>query len=232
VNVEGDDILWLDAGATVLRSLEPVLAAIRETGYFLVSQGNAERDILPTSFFEEYGLPNAYGDRPYAAAGILGFRRGGEFFRRVVVPTYEDCLAGKSLGFSAGEAQSLNRGLGQGRVEVVHDCPHFRWDQSVFNARLLKEMPDAPLADLDEHAGWQSASDHPRQLVWHHRRRGSLRYLRRLHTQAPGRAQRYVSAVRLQLRWWQVRRSRRFTLTTIAWKMRAVTKRLRQSPSA
>lgn len=194
-------VVWVDAGATVLRSLEPMLERIRETGYFLVSQGNAVSDILPESYFELYGLPSEYATRPYAAAGILGFRTGSEFFERVVVPTYEDCLRGLNLGFSAREAVAKNTGLGQGAVDVIHDCPHFRWDQSVFNAQLLHAFPDAPLAPTEEF-GWRSASDSPHQLIWHHRRRGSLRYVTRIRTAGAGRLRWLIAGLALRLRWW------------------------------
>src|SRR3954454_5061283 len=52
----GEDVFWIDAGATVLRSLEPVLAQIREHGYFLVSQGWFARALVPSDYYALYGL--------------------------------------------------------------------------------------------------------------------------------------------------------------------------------
>src|SRR3954447_8195121 len=50
----GDVVFSLDAGATLLRSLRPALDAIRERGYWLVSQGGELRDIVPSEYFELY----------------------------------------------------------------------------------------------------------------------------------------------------------------------------------
>src|SRR5207237_658981 len=44
----GEIVFWLDAGATVLRSLAPALDQIRQRGYFVVSQGGALQDIVPS----------------------------------------------------------------------------------------------------------------------------------------------------------------------------------------
>jgi hypothetical protein len=201
VHVGGDTVIWIDAGATVLRSLAPMVDQARDRGYFLVSQQAPVSDILPDSYFDMYELPRAYKSRPYAAAGILGFRRESAFFEEVVLPTYDDCVRGRSLGFSAREAIAKNVGLAKGPTDVIHDCPHFRWDQSVFNARLLQALPDAQLADVNDF-GWRSPTDSPGQLVWNHRRRGSLRYLKRLRTTARARPRWFVTGVVLQLRWW------------------------------
>lgn len=220
--LEGDAVLWVDAGATILRSLEPVLEQIRERGYFLITQEDAVSDIVPLSFFDLYELPREYASKPYAAAGVVGFRPGSVFFERVIVPTYEDCLRGRNLGFSAREAPFKNRGLGRGPVDVIHDCPHFRWDQSVLNVHLLRTLPDAPLADVNEFAGWRSATDHPEQRIWHHRRRGSLRYLKRLRTRGPRRVVWYVAGWTVQLRWWATLNSYLFDPTAYVLKARKI----------
>lgn len=226
-HVDGDAVVWVDAGATVLRSLDPMVARIRGQGFVLVSQGNAVSDIVPRSYFELYGLPGEFATRPYAAAGILGFRPGGAFFERVLIPTYEDCLEGRNLGFSAAEVAQKNTGLGAGPIGAVHDCPHFRWDQSVLNARLLQTMPSAPLADLDEFGGWRSPRDHPHQLIWHHRRRGSMRYARRLRVPWPARFRWLAEALRLHLRWWLKLHGERFRPSTYALKARLTVRRRR-----
>src|SRR5205823_4106936 len=149
--LDAESIFYLDAGATVLRSLEPALAQIAELGYFLVSQGNALRDIVPPDYFELYRLDAPLADRPYVAAGIIGFRTTGEFWDSVVVPTYEDCIAGRSLGFSEGDLRR-NRGLAREESPIVRDCLNFRWDQTVLNVHLAKEMPNAVVASIDEYA--------------------------------------------------------------------------------
>jgi hypothetical protein len=177
----GEDVFWIDAGTTVLRPLGPVLGQIRERGYFLVSQGWPVEAVIPSDYYALYGLSEeAIRDRLCVAAGIIGFRVGSPFYERVIVPTYEDCLLGRSLGFSAREVEPLNFGLQRTDAPLVRDCRTFRHDQTVLNIRLALELPDAHVNDLDRYAGWQSARDDPEQLVWNHRRRGGLRYLVRV----------------------------------------------------
>jgi hypothetical protein len=175
-HVEGERIVWLDAGLSVLRPLTGALAQIDDHDYFAVSQGHPVGDVIPSDYYEIYDLPRALADRDCIAAGIHGFRRGSAFYERVIVPTYEDCVAGRSTGFSPGDDR-LNTGLGREASPTVRDCLRFRWDQSVFNLRFYSAYPEPALADLDEYGGYRSPHDHPRQVIWHHRRRGDYRFL-------------------------------------------------------
>jgi hypothetical protein len=202
MQIDADEVVYLDAGTTVLRSLAPALEQIRSRGSFLVSQGNRLRDIVPPDYFELYGLPETVAERPYVAAGIIGFRPDGDFFQRVLLPTYEDCLEGRNLGFSPDEAEAKNRGLGEVQAPVIRDCRHFRWDQTLLNVRLARDLPDAFVNDLDEYAGWQSPHDHPRQVIWSHRRRGDLRYLKRVPYAGTGALRARAFGAWYQLRWW------------------------------
>jgi hypothetical protein len=225
MQIEADRVFWLDSGATVLRSLEAALEQIGELGYFVVSQGNELRDIVPADYFELYGLPDAYATRPYVAAGIIGFVPGGEFFRRVLVPTYEDVLAGRNLGYSADEVHGKNRGIGWMDSPPIRDCRHFRWDQTLLNIHLALELPDAKVADLDEYAGWRSRRDHPRQVIWSHRARGDLAYLKRVPYAERGLRRRLLGAL-VQLRWWLKLNERYLSGTTYRLKLRRLARDL------
>ena len=200
--LDADEVFYLDAGTTVLRSLGPVLEQIRERGYFLVSQGNELRDIAPPDYFELYGLDGSAASRPYVAAGIIGFRPAGELYADVLRPTYEDCLEGRNLGFSADEVAGRNRGIGFTPGPVIRACAHFRWDQTVLNVRLARDRPDAYVNDLDEYAGWRSPRDHPRQVIWSHRRQGSLGYLKRVPYAGRGALRARAFGIGYQVRWW------------------------------
>jgi hypothetical protein len=216
MQVEADRVFWLDSGATVLRSLGPALEQIGELGYFVVSQGNELRDIVPTDYFDSYEVPREYAARPYVAAGIIGFVPGGEFFRRVLVPTYEDVLVGRNLGFSPAEEPGKNRGLGWMESPPLRDCPHFRWDQTLLNIHLALEYPEAAVADLDEYGGWRSQHDHPRQVIWSHRARGTMRYLKRLPSGPRNRA----FGAWHQVRWWLKLNQRYLSRETYRLKLR------------
>jgi hypothetical protein len=202
MNVEAERVFWLDAGASVLRSLSPALGQIAELGYFLVSQGGELGEIIPPDYFDLYGVPDTVAGGPYVSAGIIGFDPGGRFFERVLVPTFEDCLAGRNLGFSPNEVLSKNRGIGYMESPPLRNCREFRWDQTILNLQLQLKAPGSAVADLDEYGGWRSPRDHPRQVIWHHRRRGSLRYLKRVPYAGTGAWRRRAWGASWQLRWW------------------------------
>jgi hypothetical protein len=177
---ETDAVVWLDAGITVLRPLDDFLAGIEERGYFVVSQGVPNRDCIPTDYYSLYNLPESIDDEVTIAAGILGFDTRGEFFSQVIVPTYEDALIGRSLGFSADEVEKLNRGLDRMTEVVVRDCRLFRHEQTLLGIHFYRSISHPRVEDVFKYGGWQSAKDHPDQVIWSHRRRGDFRFLPRV----------------------------------------------------
>lgn len=223
----GELVFWVDAGDTILRSLAPALERVRERGLFVVGQGSRLGDIVPADYWDLYGVPRELAETEYVAAGIIGFRVGGEFYRRVVVPTYEDCLAGRSLGFSADEVPALNRGLQATEAPVVRDCRHFRWDQTVLNLRLFAAYPEPPVEDMWRYAGWKSPRDHPEQVIWNHRRQGDMRYLGRVRFRPGSRLRGRAFAAAFRLRWWRRMHAKYFSPTTYRLKLARIARSLR-----
>ena len=179
-HLEADQLVWLDAGLTVLRPLTEQLEKIRDKGYFAVSQGHPNRASIPTDWYATFGLSERMLDQVQIAAGILGFRRAGPFYENVIVPTYEDCARGLSRGYSPNEVDRLNMGLDATGEIILRDCPLFRWDQSVLNAHFARAVLTQRSRDIYRFAGWRTPHDHPEQVIWNHRRRGDYRYLWRV----------------------------------------------------
>lgn len=227
----GNMVVWVDAGDTILRSLRPVLEHVREHGYFLVSQGRELHEIVPSDYYELYGLGRERARSPYVAAGIVGFRVGSGFYDRVVAPTYRDCLAGRSLGFSAAEAPALNRDLHATSAPVIRDCKHFRWDQTVFNIRLAIAYDDPVVNDLDRYAGYRSPRDHPQQVIWNHRRQGNMAYLWRVPYEHGFRLRGLTFGLRYRVLWWRKLHKRLFMPSTYRWKLRKIANSLRRAPA-
>lgn len=214
-HVEADRLFWLDAGTTVLRSLAPALDAVDERGYFVVSQGHPIGDSIPSDYYELYDFPRKLAECDTIAAGILAFRIGSDFYDRVIVRAHEDTVKGLSLGFSPSEL-GRNSGMDHSDAPALRDCLHFRWDQTILNLRFYLGVDDPVVADLDEFAGWRSAHDHPRQVIWSHRRTGDLPYLSRAPASLRGRA---LGSL-YRLRWWRKRHERWFTMRTYNLKAR------------
>jgi len=221
-HLEADELVWLDAGLTVLRPLDGIVEAIRRDGYFVVSQGVRNRESIPADYLELYGIGDDAADAVAIAAGILGFRTSGPFYERVIVPTYEDCLAGRSVGFSAGDAGRLNRGLDATEEPLLRDCPAFRWDQTILNIHLRLAVRDPVVHDLDEYAGWRSPRDHPRQVIWSHRRRGDYAYLPWIRYRGPLALAHRAWGLAFRARWWAVNHRWLFRPGTYVRKARAL----------
>jgi hypothetical protein len=179
-HLEADALFWLDAGATVLRSLAEPLEQVRERGYFVVGQGHPVRPMIPSDYFELYGIGEEIAERESIAGGIIAFQTSGPFYEQVVVPMYEDSVLGRNLGFSAGEVEKLNRGIAYQESPIIRDCPLFRPNQTLLNIHFYKSIAEPVVNDLVKYAGFETSEDHPEQLIWSHRRRGDYRYLWRV----------------------------------------------------
>ena len=184
-HVEADVVVWLDAGITVLRPLDDFLQQIEERGYFVVSQSVPNRDCIPSDYYGLYDLPHSFDDEPTIAAGILGFATGSEFYRRVVVPTFDDASDGRSLGFSASEVEKLNRGIDRMADPIVRDCTLFRHEQTLLSIHFYSSTEHPVVNDVYKYGGWLSPRDHPEQVIWSHRRRGDYRFLPRVPYRLP-----------------------------------------------
>jgi hypothetical protein len=160
------------------------------------------------------------------SAGILGFAKRSEFFERVIVPTYEDNLIGRNLGFSVGEVDRLNRGINRQDPVIIRDAEFFRPGQTVPNIHFYKNIADPVVSDLNKYAGWRSSHDHPEQMIWHHRRQGNLPYLARAPASLRGR----VAASRYRARWWFRMHRKFFMPASYVWKLRKIRAMLRRSP--
>jgi hypothetical protein len=224
-HLDADVVVWLDAGNTALRSLAPLVRQSRELGYFVVSQRHPVGETIPSDYFPLYGLPEGFGEHDTIAAGILGFSTRGEFYDRVIAATHQDALLGRSVGFSAGEV-AKNTGLDRAEELVFRDCPRFRHEQTLLNIHFYRSVAQPVVHDLDEYAGWRSPHDHPRQVIWNHRRRGTLGYLWRAPSSTRGRAEGLSVAIRWRLRL----RPKHLVWTTYRLKARLILRSLRRSP--
>jgi len=224
-HVGGDAVLWLDAGLSVLRPLDDIARQIDENGYFAVSQETPLWATTPSDYWAIYGLSSDLRTRNVIAAGILGFTTSRAFYDRVIVPTYEDCVAGRSLGFSAGDVDRLRIGLYHETCPTIRDCTTFRHDLTVLNLRFYGSVVDPVINELDVYAGFRSHRDSPRQVIWNHRRRGSLRYLPRVTYRAARRLFGVAWGTVVALRWWAHTHGWLFRPTTYTAALRRRTRR-------
>jgi hypothetical protein len=225
-HVETDRLVWLDAGLTVLRPLDEMTTSIDACGYFAVSQGHPVADMIPNDWYGLYGLSqNVARDRFAIAAGIFGFARGSAFYNHVVQAVFEDCVEGRSLGFSAGDAARLNRGLNSSPEPTIRNCKHFRWDQSVLNARFYTSVTDPVIHDLYKFAGWRSRHDHPEQVIWSHRRTGEPTYMTRIPFRGGTAVTGRLFGIHYRLRSWRITHSWLFDWRTYSNKLRRVSTR-------
>jgi hypothetical protein len=184
-HLEADVIVWLDAGATVLRPLTDIIEQTGERGYFVVSSGVTADKSTPSAYYLLYDLPQEFGRHISITAGILAYARGSVFYADVVRPTFDDAVLGLNLGFSEAEVEKLNWGLDELEHVIVRDCPLFRHEQTLLNIHFYRSTPKPYLNDLYKYGGFMSPRDHPEQVIWNHRRRGDYRFLPRVKYEQP-----------------------------------------------
>jgi hypothetical protein len=227
-HVEADNLLWLDAGLTVLRPLNESIRQIATLGYFAVSQGHPIADSIPSDYYERFGFPRERADRVSVAAGIFGFRVGSDFYQRVVVPTYEDARRGLSVGFSRAEATKMNVGLDRTDAPVIRDCALFRHEQTLLNIHFHRELGQPTIHDVYEYGGWQSPYDHPRQVIWSHRRRGDYGSIGRVRYVGGAAALGRAFSMLFRANWWRRNHTWVFRPATYLRKLKAMSGALLQ----
>jgi hypothetical protein len=229
-HIEADELLFLDAGTTVLRSLREPLEQVRERGYFVVGTGHTNRESVPSDYYELYGIGEDVARAECITSGIVGFRPGGAFFRNVIGPTFDDVVRGRNLGWSPRE---VSRNFGINRLEplVVRDCPIFRHEQTLLSIHFYQRTPHPRVNDVRRYGGWQSPRDHPQQLIWNHRRSGDFAYIQRVpyapRLALPGRA----FGLAFRARWWLRANRWAFRPSTYLRKARTIAGSLRRSPT-
>lgn len=163
-------LLYLDSGTELLRSPDEIYAAIEQDGYFLVSQhgalsgGHILRQIVPSDYYQRFGLSHKYDSAPVIAAGLVGFRIDSKFYIQIMTEWLELVKGGWNLGWSQTELQR-NQGLHYVDDPVVRDCETFRHDQTLFNMLIYKHMPKAHLQSM-ERFGTMRLLDDVGQVMW------------------------------------------------------------------
>lgn len=181
-NAPVQKMLYLDSGMEVLRDLTPLVEEINDRGYFAVSQSekgtpHLVEDIMPQDYYSAFSLDQKkIAKKDVVAAGILGFDTKMKFYNTVIIPTYDEVVAGRNLGWSKSEL-GRNSGIHYMEHPIVRDCNIFRHDQTVLNALIYKNLPDLHLHNLSKYAGYRSAQDVPDQYIWHHRKQSRLPYI-------------------------------------------------------
>lgn len=174
-------ILYLDAGIEVLTSLEEVYSFVQKDGYFLVSQNapggdHVLKSIIPSDYYKKFNLDKKFGLQDVVGAGILGFKKDSDFFRKVIQPELKFAKKGYCLGWSQTEVYR-NKGIDYMENPPVRDCEVFRHDQTVLNALIYSGLPKPNIHPLKKYANYKSSTDYPGQLLWHHRRQSDLPWI-------------------------------------------------------
>lgn len=206
-HLAADYALWLDAGVSVLRRIDDPLTQLHNRGYFAVSTGHPQRESIPSDWFDEYEITEAAANHVSISTGIFGFATHGEVFDGVVVPSYEDAVAGKCLGFSKAEAPRFNMGIDRLDEPIIRDCRLFRWDQSVVNVHFSTTFATPYVNDVYKYGGWNSRHDHPEQVFWNHRRRGDFAFLPRVRYRRTFALRGRAWGFWQRWRWWAVNHS-------------------------
>lgn len=158
--------LYIDAGAEILQSLEPLFEKINKQGYLAVSQGPAVSlaDVTPPEFFARFELSKEYETKEVITAGIFGFKKNPNV-SVVTKDLYDAGAEGLCLGFSKNE-QWKNKGLNA--TDIVPDCKMFRHDTTMISVLLYKYITDLAIEPV-EHFSSNLFGKEKGQYIWNNR---------------------------------------------------------------
>jgi len=143
------DVLWLDAGTTVLQPLDEVFDLISRLGYFAVPNYCPLVREASEQACRACGVePTLRNGRTTITSGVIGFRKEGV------------------TGAIVKEAHRL--ALSEENVAATD--PGHRHDQALLSLLLYRDLGDVQFADGHVYAGWLSPRQTPGQKIWNHRR--------------------------------------------------------------
>lgn len=180
----GEDVLYLDAGTEARGDLTPVLDWVKREGYFVVSQyesiqgGHTLEDIIPTDYYNIFGLNKKMADRPVVAGGLVGFSRNSSFYREVVAETLKFVARGYNLGWSESE-RWRNKPPHYQVNSPLRKCRYFRHDQSLFNLLLYRFSASPVIAPMSRFAR-VDRSHQPEVIISNDRLLSPLTYMNKI----------------------------------------------------
>ncbi len=198
LNTPANNLMFLDAGTEVLRDLSEIAECVLANEYFLVSQyetsenGHTLSDIVPSGYYQEFGLDTSVSKNPVVAGGIVGFKTSSEFFHKVITGTYELVIKGYNLGWSEHELWR-NKGINQLEDPAVRDCPYFRHDQTLLNLLLYKYIENPVIQPVNKYGGFHSPQDHPEQVIWNSRDHNPLAFVNHIEYRGSSRGRNQIN---------------------------------------
>jgi|WetSurMetagenome_2_1015567.scaffolds.fasta_scaffold66228_2 hypothetical protein len=144
-----DQVLWLDAGTTVLAPMPEVFLAIARLGYFAVPTD------LPL-------LTHAHEDACRGCGVAPDFRRGKALLGANIVGLDKTGPMGRLI--EEAFAIALEERC------IASTATVFNTDQAIYNLLMYKYFGDLVLANFSTYSGWISPRQIAGQKVWVHRR--------------------------------------------------------------
>jgi hypothetical protein len=143
------DILWIDAGVTVLAPVDEIFAAIDHQGYFVVPNYQLLDWEASLAACEGCGVaPEFRLGKLTLAGGLLGFRKTG-----AIGTVVETALA-----------------VAKVERHIAATTPRHRHEQALISLLLYKQVGAVVAADGVVYLGWVSPEQTPGQKLWVHRR--------------------------------------------------------------
>jgi len=142
-------ILWMDAGITVMEPLDEIFSAIESLGYFLVPNYHLLDSEASDAACRGCGVEASFRNgKPTLAGGLLGFQKDGEM---------RDILQ-----------EALAVAMEEEAIKATK--PTHRHDQAILSLLMYKYLQSIVLADAQIYLGYKSPEQVAGQKIWVHRR--------------------------------------------------------------
>lgn len=142
------EILWLDAGLTVMEPLDEIFTAINRLGYFVAPNYHFLDQEASDAACLGCGVePSFRTGKPTLAGGLLGFQKDG-----VILAILREAL---QVAMTEANIQATR--------------PTHRHDQAIISLLMYKHFPTIMMADAQIYLGYKSPEQVAGQKVWVHR---------------------------------------------------------------
>ena len=186
-NVNAERVLYLDAGAEVMGSLQEAVENIDKYGYFVVSQhghlagGHTVNQVIPKDYYQQFDISKEFDSKEVVGSGVVGFRKDSEFYKQVIGESLRYAKDGYTLGWSKGEL-SRNKEIHKLDNPTIRNCQYFRHEQTLLNIFFYKFTKDPRVMPMNRYASLEA---NPNALICIQKHEHSLEYLDAINYKVP-----------------------------------------------
>ncbi len=141
--------LHIDCWSTILWSLDPIYEKIENNWYFLVTQKQLLKYIIPIEYYKIFDISNSIDNYESFAAWIIWLNKKNNVILNIIDIAYNSMLSWLCLWFSKSE---IWKNRWKNKSVFIRNCKLFRHDQTILNILFYKFINSLNIEDINKYA--------------------------------------------------------------------------------